>query len=146
MIRHRHKLHPNSQQGLIACFASQPRGRDLTQGHVSVILSDKYQHLDSDPQNTSKLNSKRNYLGEHEELELALFEWKQRMQGKRAVITENILKAKARELWQRLPQYTPEMEELKWSNGWLESFKKKFIIKQYVQHGEGAAVKKSTVF
>ncbi|KAI1003148.1 hypothetical protein K3495_g5062 [Podosphaera aphanis] len=61
------------------------------------------------------------------------------MQGKRAVITGNILKAKARELWQQLPQYTPEMEELKWSNGWLESFKKKFNIKQYVQHGEGAA-------
>ncbi|KAI1002895.1 hypothetical protein K3495_g5308 [Podosphaera aphanis] len=61
------------------------------------------------------------------------------MQGKRAVITGDILKAKARELWQRLPQYKPEMEEPKWSNGWLESFKKKFNIKQYVQHGEGAA-------
>ncbi|KAI0990930.1 hypothetical protein K3495_g17257, partial [Podosphaera aphanis] len=61
------------------------------------------------------------------------------MQGKRAVITGDILKAKARELCQRLPQYTPEMEEPKWSNGWLESFKKKFNIKQYVQYGEGAA-------
>ncbi|KAI0993375.1 hypothetical protein K3495_g14809 [Podosphaera aphanis] len=61
------------------------------------------------------------------------------MQGKRAVITGDILKAKARELWQRLPQYTPEIEEPKWSNGWLESFKKKYNIKQYVQHGEDAA-------
>ncbi|KAI1000161.1 hypothetical protein K3495_g8037 [Podosphaera aphanis] len=61
------------------------------------------------------------------------------MQGRRAVITGDILKAKARELWQRLPQYTPEMEELNWSNGWLESFKKKFNIKQFVKHGEGAA-------
>ncbi|KAI0996001.1 hypothetical protein K3495_g12179 [Podosphaera aphanis] len=31
------------------------------------------------------------------------------------------------------------MEEPKWSNGWLESFKKKINIKEYVQHGEGAA-------
>ncbi|KAI1005963.1 hypothetical protein K3495_g2254 [Podosphaera aphanis] len=31
------------------------------------------------------------------------------------------------------------MEEPKWSNGWLESFKKKFNVKEYVQHGEGAA-------
>ena len=46
MVRQRHKLHPNSQQGLIAWFASQPRGRNLTQGQVSVILSDKYQYLD----------------------------------------------------------------------------------------------------
>ncbi|KAI0997959.1 hypothetical protein K3495_g10231 [Podosphaera aphanis] len=61
------------------------------------------------------------------------------MQGKKAVITGDILKAKARELWQRLPQYTLEMEEPKWSNGWLESYKKKFNIKEYVQHGEGAA-------
>ena len=68
-----------------------------------------------------------------------MFEWQQRMQGKRAVITGGILKAKAHELWQRLPQYTPEMEEPKWSNGWLQSFKKKFNIKEYVQHGEGAA-------
>ncbi|KAI1003260.1 hypothetical protein K3495_g4946 [Podosphaera aphanis] len=113
MIRKRHKLHPNSQQGLIAWFASQPRGRNLTQGQVSVILSDKYQYLDSDTQKTFKLNSKRNYLREHEELELALFELQQRMQGKRAVITGDILKAKARELWQRLPQYTSEMEEPK---------------------------------
>ncbi|KAI1003393.1 hypothetical protein K3495_g4808 [Podosphaera aphanis] len=80
----------------IAWLASQPRGRNLTQGQVSIILSDKYQYLDSDPQNKSKLNSKRNYLREHEELELALFEWQQRMQGKMAVITGDILKAKAR--------------------------------------------------
>ncbi|KAI0992680.1 hypothetical protein K3495_g15505 [Podosphaera aphanis] len=124
---------------LTAWFASQPRSRNLIQGQVSVILSDKYRYLDSDPQNKSKLNSKRNYLREHEELELVLFEWQQRMQGKRVVITRDIIKAKARELWQRLTQYTPEMEEPKWSNGWLESFKKKFNIKQYVQHEEGAA-------
>ncbi|KAI0998674.1 hypothetical protein K3495_g9522 [Podosphaera aphanis] len=113
IIGQRHKPHPNSQQGLIAWFASQPRGRNLTQGQVSVILSDKYQYLDLDPQNKSKLNSKRNYLREHEELELALFKWQQRMQGKMAVITGDILKAKAHELWQRLPQYMPEMEESK---------------------------------
>ncbi|KAI1006206.1 hypothetical protein K3495_g2015 [Podosphaera aphanis] len=113
MIRQRHNLHSNSQKGLRAWFAFQPRGRNLTQGQVSIILSDKYQYLDSDPQNESNLNSKRNYLREHKEFELALFEWQQRMQWKRAVITGDILKAKARELWQRLPQYTPEVEEPK---------------------------------
>ncbi|KAI1004742.1 hypothetical protein K3495_g3471 [Podosphaera aphanis] len=31
------------------------------------------------------------------------------------------------------------MEEPKWSNGRLESLKKIYNVKQYVQHGEGAA-------
>jgi len=45
---------------------------------------------------------------------------------------------KAHELWERLPQYVLDIDEPKWSNGWLEGFKKRFNIKEYVQHGEAA--------
>ena len=69
--------------------------------------------------------------GDWPELEIALFEWHQRMEQKRAVITGDILKEKARQLWDALPQYD-EIEMPKWSNGWLEGFKKRYNIKEYV--------------
>ena len=62
------------------------------------------------------------------------------MQHKKAIITSDILKTKAYELWECLPQYVLNVDELKWSNGWLEGFKKRFNIKEYVQHGEAATV------
>jgi len=44
-----------------------------------------------------------------------LFEWQQRMEQKKAIITSEILKTKARELWAALLQFD-DIEELKWSN------------------------------
>jgi hypothetical protein len=73
--------------------------------------------------------------GDWPDLDHALFEWQQRMEQKKAIITGEILKTKARELWAALPQFD-DIEEPKWSNGWLEGFKKRFKIKEYVQHGE----------
>ena len=72
------------------------------------------------------------------DLEYALFEQQQCMQQKKAIITGDILKTKAKELWAALPQYD-DIEEPKWSNGWLEGFKKRFKIKEYVQHGEAGS-------
>jgi hypothetical protein len=37
-----------------------------------------------------------------------------------------------------LPQYD-NIKEPKWSNGWLEGFKKRYKIKEYVQHGEASS-------
>ena len=47
-IRHRYASHPSTQPALIAWYAAQSQGRDLTQGQISSILSEKYQYLDSD--------------------------------------------------------------------------------------------------
>jgi hypothetical protein len=41
--------------------------------------------------------------GDWPELEAALFEWQQRMEQKRAIITGEILKEKAKQLWEALP-------------------------------------------
>ena len=60
------------------------------------------------------------------------------MQKKKAIITGDILRAQAHQIWNRLPQYNEE-EEPKWSNGWLDRFKKLYNIKEYKQHGEGAS-------
>jgi hypothetical protein len=80
----------------------------------------------------------RSSRGDWPDLDHALFEWQQRMEQKKAIITGEILKTKARELWAALPQFD-DIEEPKWSNGWLEGFKKRFKIKEYVQHGEAGS-------
>ena len=48
------------------------------------------------------------------------------------------MKEKAHEIWQLLPQYS-DVEEPKWSNGWLDRFKKRHNIKKYSNHGEAGA-------
>jgi hypothetical protein len=60
------------------------------------------------------------------------------MEKKRAILTGDILKAKAHEIWSLLPQYS-QQQEPKWSNGWLDNFKKRHSIKEYKLHGEGAS-------
>jgi hypothetical protein len=47
------------------------------------------------------------------------------MQKKRAVITGDILKEQAIKLWKSLPQYE-DYQQPKFSNGWLDGFKKRF--------------------
>jgi hypothetical protein len=54
------------------------------------------------------------------------------------VITGDILKAKASELWNRLPQFKYSIEP-KWSNGWLDGFKKRYKVREFVQHSNGGS-------
>ena len=49
------------------------------------------------------------------------------MEKKKAVITGDILKAKAHEIWSQLPQYD-QWPEPKQSNGWLDQFKERPIL------------------
>jgi hypothetical protein len=75
-------------------------------------------HLDQfDPKKDKKeLASKRSSAGDLPELVAALFEWQQRIQKNKAIMTRDILKAQAAKFWAALPQYTG-MKEPKWSNG-----------------------------
>ena len=56
----------------------------------------------------------------------------------KAIITGDILKAKAHEFWQQLPQYQDQKAPA-WSNGWLEKFKRRHNIKEYVYYREAAS-------
>jgi hypothetical protein len=60
------------------------------------------------------------------------------MEQKKAIITGEILKTKARQLWEALPQYN-DVGMPKWSNGWLEGFKTRYKIREYVQHAEAGS-------
>jgi hypothetical protein len=57
------------------------------------------------------------------------------MQRQKAIITGDILKQKAHDIWHLLPQYCKQPEP-KWSNGWLTNFKNRFYIKEYVYYSE----------
>jgi hypothetical protein len=47
----------------------------------------------------------RSSIRDWPELEMALFEWQQHMKQKKAIVTGEIVKAKAEQLWEALPQY-----------------------------------------
>ena len=61
------------------------------------------------------------------------------IKAKRAIITGDVSKEKAHQFWQAPSQYH-DITEPSWSNSWLQGFKKRFKIKEYVQHGEAASV------
>ena len=136
-IRQHHTEHPGTQQALISWFNAQT-GHLLNQAQISKILSPKYSYLDNNTQPTTHLQSKRHFKSDWPDLEAALFEWQQRMQHKGGIITGDILKAVASTIWSRLSQYQ-NTQEPKWSNGWLEGFKKRHKIKEYVLHGEAGS-------
>jgi hypothetical protein len=62
------------------------------------------------------------------------------MQKKKDIITGDILRSQAHQILNSLPQNN-ENEEPKRSNGWLDRFKRRYNIKEYKQHGEGASAK-----
>ena len=138
MIRKRNKTYPLVHQNDLALWFTQETGHEINQGMISKILSKAYDHLDSLDRKKDKavLQGKRSSRGDWPDLEAALFEWQQRMENKKATVTRDILKEKATKIWQALPQYEG-IEEPKWSNGWLQGFKSRYKIKEYVQHGEG---------
>lgn len=138
-IRKRHKEHPSKQSDLAKWFSNET-GHAIDQAQVSKILSSTYAHLDGlDLKKDKKaLNLKRTSAGDWPDLEAALFEWQQRMQKSKAIITGEILKDKASKLWKSLPQYA-DVEEPKWSNGWIQNFKRRYKIKEYVMHGEAGS-------
>ena len=137
-IRRRRTETGETQAETAAWFAAQPEGRTLNQSQISKIMSSSYMYLDDDNRKDSKLGSKRVTNGEYPDLENALFHWHLQMEKNKAILTGDILKAKAHDIWTRLPQYSQEQEP-KWSNGWLDRFKKRHNIKEYKQHGEGAS-------
>jgi hypothetical protein len=125
LIRKRNKTHPPAHQKDLALWFKTETGHEITQGMISRILSPTYAHIDDldKKKNKDKLKLKRHSAGDWSELEAALFEWHQRMDEKKAILTgDDILKAQAAKLWARFPQYADE-EELKWSNGCLGGFK-----------------------
>jgi hypothetical protein len=139
LLRKRNKEYPSTQTELINWFL-QETGHKLSQAQVSRTLSPQYDYIDNLDKRKDKvaLQAQRSRVGNWKDLDSALFEWQQRLQKKKAVITGEILKAQAIKFWVTLPQYQGQ-EQPKFSNGWLWGFQHRFRIKEYIYHGEAAS-------
>jgi hypothetical protein len=104
----------------------------LNSSSVSEILSIRYQHLDL---GKTKPSQKRERSAKWEVLETALFEWQQRFQAVHGVVTGDLLRMKATELLEKLPQYQGLACPV-WSKGWLGNFKERHDIKRRKKAGE----------
>jgi hypothetical protein len=71
-------------------------------------------------------------------LEATTLDWYTRMEEKTAALSDDLLVAAARRLYELLPSDIRE-KELQFSSGWIEKFKRRYNIKDYVCHGEDAS-------
>ena len=84
------------------------------------------------------MDRKRIRDGKWKVLEESLFEWEQRYEACGGSISGDLLRFKATELWQRLPEYQGQ-DCPNWSEGWLAGFKSRYKIKARRHFGEAAA-------
>lgn len=141
VIRKRHQANPSQPQRDLAEWFTKTTGHSVTQGQVSRVLGNNYEHLDGEytrKELKAMKEKSRRHKGDWPALEAALFEWQQRKQDAKVTVNGDTLKEKAMQLWEALPQYKDEPMP-KWSNGWLEKFKKRYNIRSYAQHGESGS-------
>ena len=135
-------MHPPAQQNDLADQFTATTGHPLNQSQISKILSPHYDYLDDTYTRKEKQALKeksRSSIGNQPDLEGALFEQQQRIEQRKAIMTGDILKTKARELWDALLQYD-NIEIARFSNSWLDNFKTRYKIKEYIQHREAGSV------
>ena len=98
--------------------------------------------LDWEATDVHQLNTKRAKKPKFDELKRALGMWFASMEAKKAIITDAVLVAKAREFASRLNY--PE-NDFKGSNGWLSCFKQRRGIASRKLHGEASSVDSTAV-
>jgi hypothetical protein len=87
----------------------------------------------------TKLSSKANYLPDHPEVENELFEWFRRNEQRQAVMTDDVLQSKFKELC------TKRKIEVKASRSWVRKFKARRGIGLKILHGEAGSADKQWV-
>ena len=138
-LRKQHAELPSLSQRELCEWFEESFGKPIRQATVSEVLSERYKHLD---QQITPLQAarKKQRLQAYPTLEHALSQWFFAYEATpNLAITGEILKAKARQYWHRLPQYQGQQEPL-FSDGWLGNFKRRHGIKQFKRHGEAASV------
>ena len=107
---------------------------------LSNILSAKYSWLNSTDLTKNKATLKKNRQPKWATLKAALLEWQiwYDKYPSSGTITGDLLRYKATEFWNKLPEYTG-LECPVWSDGWLTRFKKRSDIKERRRHGEAGS-------
>ena len=111
-------------------------GYPLSLSTASDILSSRNQHLDSDDFNPK---AKKDRSARWEVLEAALSDWALRFDQAHGIVTGDLLRLKATEFWNNLPEYEG-FECPNWSEGWLTGFKSRFNFHRRRKAGESGSI------
>ena len=134
--------HPNAtQKEVISHFL--PSFPHLNQTSISRIKKDKSKILATVASNPSQSFSKRKHAVKFPALEEALRIWFLQCQSRNTTVNGAILKAKAKKFADDLG--IPADSQLSFSNGWLDQFRQRHMIKHYRFHGKAASVPHSDV-
>ena len=107
---------------------------------ISRTLSQSYSYLDTKVfQKREKDGSKRRTPPQYPQLEAALFDWVLTMEDQRLTVTGDLIRSAASQIWARMPEYK-DIEEPKWSEGWLHRFKHRHDIRKRRKYGESGSV------
>lgn len=128
------KDHPRSTQLQISTYAEKTFNLSLARSTISDILkqSDKWLAASKDT-----FTSVRHYQGSQTKLEAALYVWFCEVRSKSAIISDDLLIEKAKQLAQN-----PTLQvsnSFQYSRGWLAGFKSRHNIKKFTMHGEAAS-------
>jgi len=126
-----------SQKACITWFQAQ-YGRTISQSTVSESLSDRFEAIDTSTDTArSRLRSAK-----WPDLENLLFLWQQEVEENGGTTSGELLRIKAQQLWQQIPQYSllpcPEF-----SNGWLQRFKSRHNIHPFTRHRQSRSVSRT---
>lgn len=91
----------------------------IRQSTVSESLSSRYSYLDD--KNIQIPTNQRRRVAAWPLLETALFEWQKLIELRGGVTTNEVLQHKARQIWNRLPEYSNQSIP-EFSPGWIENF------------------------
>ncbi|OQD83827.1 hypothetical protein PENANT_c015G07895 [Penicillium antarcticum] len=109
-------------------------GRHLSQSTCSEILSKKFDHLDSVTGDAANLLRQR--APQWPLLEQQLFEWLDTL-APGATTPAEVLTHKAREIWNRIPEYQT-LPVPHFSNGWMGKFRKRYTDRVSARPAGGA--------
>jgi hypothetical protein len=111
-------------------------GYSLSLSTASDILSSRNQHLDSNDFNPK---AKKDRAARWEVLEAALSDWALRFDQAHGTITGDLLRLKATEFWDSLPEYNG-LQCPNWSEGCLAGFKSRFNFHRRRKAGESGSI------
>jgi len=137
-IREYTQLNSHLTQRDVALWASREWGRTITQAMVCKTLDDRYAYLDTQSFPRGVISLAKIVPANYPILKKTLFEWVLSLNAKHVPLTGDMICSAASSFWAKMPDFRL-LTEPKWSQGWLEGFKRRHKIKQYKQSGESAS-------
>lgn len=123
-----------SHKACIAWFQAQ-YSHTISQSTVSESLSSRFEAIHTSTNTArSRLRS-----GQWPDLENLLFCWQQQIEQEGGSTSGELLRIKAQQIWQQLPQYS-SLPCPEFSNGWLQKFKTRYNIRRRARQREERSV------